>query len=192
MRGIIMAAFEPLRMLAALRSHGVSYVLVGGLARAAHGSPIEIDDVDICVPRDDDNLGRLGLALEQLGATPVGEDTSFRTSYDTVAGRLDVIEVNGWEVLAEDGDMLDLGMGVVARVASMGDLIRLSRDAGDLAGAARLSAMAGHVVVDVSDDDDDEEHGPRWVSKIVHALEDVDTFLTDLTFGENGRRKVRS
>ena len=86
--------FEPLRMLAGLRAHGVEYVLVGGLASAAHGSRITMDDVDIAIPPNDDlNLENLGLALRQLGAEPVGELAAHRSSYDTTAGRLDIIEL---------------------------------------------------------------------------------------------------
>ena len=46
--------FDPLRLLAGLRSHGVTYVLVGGLASAARGSTITLDDVDIVIPPADD------------------------------------------------------------------------------------------------------------------------------------------
>jgi len=68
--------FDPLRVLAGLRSHGVTYVLVGGHASAARGSTIALDDVDIVIPPDDENLGNLGLALAHLGAEPIGEDAA--------------------------------------------------------------------------------------------------------------------
>src|ERR1041385_2931586 len=113
--------FEPLRMLASLRSHGVQYVLVGGLASAVHGSRIEMDDVDIAIPPGDDvNLASLGLALSQLGAEPVGDLDAHRSSYETSAGRLDIIEMGEvYTALREHGSDEDLGNGIVARVASM-------------------------------------------------------------------------
>ena len=81
--------FDPIRILAGLRSHGVNYVLIGGLAAAAHGSPVETDDVDVCLASDDQNLDRFGLALLDLGANPVPDDggDDDRVSFMTSAGR---------------------------------------------------------------------------------------------------------
>src|ERR671934_192567 len=90
------AAFDPLRIVAALRSHGVSYVLVGGVAAAAWGSPIDTDDIDVCLTAHEGNLERLGLALMDLGAvrrTDTGDE--HRVSFRTTAGQLDVFELTG-------------------------------------------------------------------------------------------------
>src|SRR5215210_2517831 len=136
--------FEPLRLLAGLRSHGVDYVLVGGLASAVHGSQITMDDVDIAIGTGDDaNLANLALALSQLGGEPVGELSAHRSSYNTSAGRLDIIEIGeAYQELAERATDEDLGDGIVARVATMGDLTELKRSSGDLASAAHLAALA--------------------------------------------------
>src|SRR3954465_13393419 len=86
--------FDPLRLLAGLRTHGVTYVLVGGLASAARGSTITLDDGDIVIPpAHEKNLGPLGLALAHLGAEPIGHDAAHRSSYLTAVGQLDVIEL---------------------------------------------------------------------------------------------------
>src|SRR3954447_25781205 len=92
----IPTAFDALRIVAALRSHGVSYILVGGLAAAAWGSPNETDDVDICLTAHEGNLERLGLTLMDLGAVrrPDAGD-EHRVSFRTNAGQLDVFEVTG-------------------------------------------------------------------------------------------------
>jgi hypothetical protein len=186
--------FDPLRMLAGLRSHGVTYVLVGGLASAARGSTITLDDVDIVIPPDDENLGNLGLALAQLGAEPIGEDDAHRSSYLTAAGPLDVIELGeAYDGLAERATTEDLGNGVVARVASTADLMELKRASGDLVGAAHLAALAH---VDDEPGQSEEEHdadaqepsGPKWLQKMMSTFEDVDTYLTKVVYGDDRAR----
>jgi hypothetical protein len=187
---------EPLRMLATLRSHGASYVLVGAVASAAHGGPIAIDDVDICIPQDQDNLRKLSLALEHLGAEPVGEDAADRSSYDTNAGRLDVIELGpAFAGLYERGSDEDLG-GVVARVASMADLMELNRQSGDLVTAAHLAAFADTTNDDATVDVDeygpatDERDWPNWFRRVWTAFENVDGFLNRTVYGDG--HQVRS
>jgi hypothetical protein len=184
--------FDPLRLLAGLRSHGVTYVLVGGLASAARGSTITLDDVDIVIPpADEDNLGNLGLALAHLGAEPIGEDDAHRSSYLTAAGPLDVIELGeAYDGLAERATTEDLGNGVVARVASTADLMELKRASGDLMGAAHLAALA-HVDEDPEqseaehDADAKEPSGPKWFQKMWTAFEDVDTYLSKVVYGDD-------
>jgi hypothetical protein len=139
--------FDPFRILAALRAHGVHYVLVGGLAAAAQGSPAETDDVDVCLDGDDVNLKRLGLALEDLRARqrPVEPGQEHRVSFQTVSGGLDCLEPSpgspGFAELASRAVEMDLGEGILARVASTQDLAEMKRAAGDLAGAAHIAAL---------------------------------------------------
>jgi hypothetical protein len=183
--------FDPLRLLAGLRSHGVTYVLVGGLASAARGSTITLDDVDIVIPpADDENLGNLGLALAHLGAEPIGEDAAHRSSYLTAAGQLDVIELGeAYDGLAERATNEDLGNGVVARVASTADLMELKRASGDLMGAAHLAALAHVDDPDVGEAEHDadarEPTGPKWFQKMWTAFEDVDTYLNKVVYGDD-------
>ena len=182
--------FEPLRLLAGLRAHGVEYVLVGGLASAAHGSRITMDDVDIAIPPEDDvNLANLGLALSQLGAEPVGELDAHRSSYDTSAGRLDIIEMGeAYFGLRERADDEDLGNGIVARVASMPDLMDLKRRSGDLATAAHLAALAhGGGSESEFDDPVEDREWPEWMNRVWHKFEDVDAYLTRVVYGDGKR-----
>ena len=184
--------FDPLRLLAGLRSHGVTYVLVGGLASAARGSTITLDDVDIVIPpADEENLGNLGLALAHLGAEPIGEDDAHRSSYLTAAGQLDVIELGeAYDGLSERATSEDLGNGVVARVTSTADLMELKRASGDLMGAAHLAALA-HVDEDPEqseaehDADAKEPSGPKWFQKMWTTFEDVDTYLSKVVYGDD-------
>ena len=54
--------FRPEVILQSLIEHGVMFVVVGGLAAQAHGSPSLTGDLDICYARDADNLVRLAFA----------------------------------------------------------------------------------------------------------------------------------
>jgi hypothetical protein len=184
---------DPLRMLAALRSHGVTYVVVGGVARAALGGPIEIDDVDVCISSDRENLERMGRALQQLGAEPTGEQGTHRSTYDTSAGRLDVIEPgDSFGRLYEHASGTDLGNGIVAYIASREDEAELKRLSGDLAGAVRLSSSVETNEPTATDDRHEDEFGstrperdwPRWATRIWTAFEDVDDFLTRAFYGD--------
>jgi hypothetical protein len=182
--------YEPLRLLAGLRAHGVDYVLVGGLASAAHGARLTMDDVDIAIgPNDDLNLANLGLALRQLGAEPVGELAAHRSSYETSAGRLDIIELgDAFAGLAERGTDEDLGNGIVARVASMADLMELKRESGDLAAAAHLAALS-HDGGSESEFDDpvEEREWPDWMNRIWNKFEEVDAYMTRVVYGDGKR-----
>jgi hypothetical protein len=193
-----MGEFDPLRILAGLRAHGVQYVLIGGLAAAAHGSPLDTDDVDICLAPDDENLDRFGLALLDLGADPVPDDNGAadRVSFTTTAGRLDCLELGGrYSELSWNARDVDLGRGLSARVADLKDLTELKRSAGDLRGAAHLTSL-----IDAPDEPDaveTEEHlvepepeGKRWGAKLMKKLERVDDWLTDLNNGDLHKRKA--
>jgi hypothetical protein len=164
---------------------------VGGLASAARGSTITLDDVDIVIPpADDENLGNLGLALAQLGAEPIGRDAAHRSSYLTAAGQLDVIELGeAYDGLAERATTEDLGNGVVARVASTADLMELKRASGDLMGAAHLAALAHVDDPDQGEAEHDadapEPTGPKWFQKMWTAFEDVDTYLSKVVYGDD-------
>ncbi|HEY7478182.1 MAG TPA: hypothetical protein VIB62_08085 [Actinomycetota bacterium] len=139
--------FDPLRILASLEAHGVRYVLIGGLAAVAHGSPAETDDVDICLAGDDGNLRRMGLALADLGGRDnPATSTGTKVSFETAAGRLDCFELlptmAGYPELSEDAVLIDIGHGIRVHIASIVDLTEMTRSAGDLTRAAHLAALA--------------------------------------------------
>jgi len=187
-------AVEALRILAGLRSHGVRYVLVGELAAAIHGAPLNTGDVDICVPDDQQNLSRLSLALQQLVAQLGAADAEdeHRAVFDTPFGRLSCLEdATEFESLDGNATEVTLSHGVVARVASLEDLARLKQGSTDLQGAVRLAAFvetadgsAGHL--DLPVDADPEPNGR--IDRILRKLERVDTYLTEVN---NGERPVR-
>jgi hypothetical protein len=146
--------FDPLRILASLEAHGVRYVLIGGLAAVAHGSPAETDDVDICLAGEDDNLRRMGLALADLGGRDnPATSTGTKVSFETAAGRLDCFELlptmEGYPELSEDAVLIDIGHGIHVHIASIVDLTELTRSAGDLTRAAHLAALGQPDVVEL-------------------------------------------
>ena len=194
---------EPLRMLATLRSNGATYVLVGGLANAVRGGPIDTDDVDIAIRRDDDNYRRVAVALRQMAAVPVGEDAAARCSYETSFGALDVIELGEeFDAFYERASDEDLGNGVRCRVASPADMIQLTRLSGDLATVVNLVSLqeaTAEEVLDASSPRDafvheDEfgptrdDRGPGLLNKMWSRFEDIDGFMSRVVYGDDNAR----
>jgi hypothetical protein len=126
--------------------HGVRFVVIGGFAAALRGSPMITGDIDICYERDPGNLERLTAALAGLGARLRGApaDVPFHLARSTLeagdhftfatdAGPLDCLGTpagtDGFTDLDASATDVDLE-GVVVRVASLDDLIRMKRAAG--------------------------------------------------------------
>ena len=153
-------SFDPLRVLRTLLDHGVRFVLIGGYAAALRGSPMITGDLDLCYARDDDNLRALADALRELEARLRGvpeevpfvlDATSLRVgdhfTFSTRAGALDCLGTpsgtDGFADLARSATDEDLD-GLVVRVSSLDDLIRMKRAAGrpqDLVAIEWLSAL---------------------------------------------------
>ena len=129
-------------ILAALERHEVSFVLIGGLASVAHGSPIPTDDVDVTPEASRENLGRLSNALRELEAKVraegIDEGLPFSHDADSLAavgvwnlttpyGHLDISFVptgtRGYPDLVEDAEPTQ-AYGVTVSIASLADIIR--------------------------------------------------------------------
>jgi hypothetical protein len=139
-------AFDPIPLLGALHRHGVDFVLIGGVAGNALGSPLATFDLDICYERSRPNLERLARALQQLHATLRGAppDLPFRLdartlaagdsfTFATDAGDLDCLGTpsgtEGYADLARSAVELPIG-DMTIKVTSLDDLIRMKRAAG--------------------------------------------------------------
>ena len=85
-------ALDTERIVRTLASHGVDYILVGGLAALAHGSTIATADADVLPRLDIANLERLLDALEELGAAILISDR--RRSMEA-GDRWEAAELNG-------------------------------------------------------------------------------------------------
>jgi hypothetical protein len=150
--------FEPLGLLEELRSAGVDFVLIGGVAARLHGSPTLTRDLDICHSRDPRNLERLAEVLRRLHARLRGVDEPVpfvldaRTlaaggnfTFTTDLGDLDLLAVPagvaGYDELARLAEPIRLGETVVL-VAALGDLIRMKRSTGRAKDQAEVEILA--------------------------------------------------
>ena len=142
--------FDPERVLEVLQRHDVEYVLIGGLAAVAHGSPLPTTDVDVTPDRRRENLDRLAGALRELEARirttdPDGVvfpvDGAFLAAQPrmlnltTAAGDVDLTFVpagfeGGFDDLCVESDPVELVDGVIVRVATLRAIIR-SKEAAD-------------------------------------------------------------
>ena len=140
--------FRPEAILRSLIAHGVQFIVVGGLAAQAHGSPSLTGDLDICYARDGDNLGRLAGTLEELAAVRRGlpADTLRMPPLDARtlrAGGLFTLTTSAgdFDLLANPDPELDFERlrvtalsttvaGQAVLVASLEDLISMKRAAG--------------------------------------------------------------
>jgi hypothetical protein len=134
--------FAPGPILATLLAHRVRFVLIGGLAAVAHGSPFPTADVDITPEASRENLARLSAALDELGArvrtSAAEEGLPFTHDADSLAmmamvnlttkyGDLDICltpsGTGGFADLKVDARDT-LVFGVVISIASLADVVR--------------------------------------------------------------------
>jgi predicted nucleotidyltransferase len=133
-------------LLRALVSHGVDFVIVGGIAVIAHGSARITRDLDVCYATDQSNLDVLGAALLDLGARlrGVSEEVPFvpdgrtlrRTTIltlDTDHGWIDLLAAPSgappYAALRARAERVTFG-DIAVLVASLDDLESMKRAAG--------------------------------------------------------------
>lgn len=142
-----MTTDQTLDALEALAARRVRFVVIGGVAANARGSPSVTYDTDVCYARDPENLERLVVALKDIHTKLRGapEDVPFlldaktlkmggNFTFSTDAGSLDILAFpsgipGGYEELNRTADPIDFG-GFRVKVASIDDLIRMKRAAG--------------------------------------------------------------
>jgi hypothetical protein len=148
---------ELLRLLGAT---GVDFILIGGVAAAAHGSPRTTQDLDIVYRRGVDNLGALVSAIGSLDPALRGAPPGLPFRFDvptlqaglnftltTKLGSLDLFgEIPGggtYEDLLPHSVVVQM-FGVGCRILSLEALIRAKRAAGrprDLESIAELESL---------------------------------------------------
>jgi hypothetical protein len=139
-------------ILRTMLGHQVEFVVIGGLAVAAHGLPRATKDIDIVPAPEGDNRRRLYAALRVLDAepleigdfradelpvpfTPDGLDEGGNWALRTSAGRIDILQwvpgvAEGYEKLRAQA--LDVELPDVGRVlfAGYADLVAMKLAAG--------------------------------------------------------------
>jgi hypothetical protein len=131
--------FDPLGLLTTLDRHRVAYIVVGAFGRVVHGAEEVTRGVDIVPSTKQDNLQRLGEALEELEAQ--GADRRALSTGDIEATADAVIELStnrgelkivrqpegtgGYDDLRRAATREPLGKGVRPAVASVDDLARM-------------------------------------------------------------------
>jgi hypothetical protein len=132
-------------LLRALGRHGVDFVVVGGVAGIAHGSAYPTFDLDVAYARDQANLERMAMALQELNARlrNAPEDLPFQPDAATLAngsnftlktefGHFDILGhidgIRSYEDLRA-GARLEQIRSMTVRIASIDHLISMKRAA---------------------------------------------------------------
>jgi hypothetical protein len=130
------SVFAPYELLGALQGRNVGFVVVGAFARVVHGTRELTDGIDITPAMREENLVRLGAALEDLDARRVdGRPLDLRSldepvvELETRAGELKLVPepagTGGYDDLRRRADREPLGRGLRPQVASTDDLARM-------------------------------------------------------------------
>lgn len=139
---------NPEKIIKALASHKVKYVLIGALAARLQGFPRMTADADITPERNSKNLQRLAKALTELNARVYTDDVPkglpFNFSAETLkqndfwnlvtaAGRLDIAfepsGTKGYHDLKEKAVRFEV-FGATLFTSNLNDIIRSKKAAG--------------------------------------------------------------
>ena len=150
------AHFKPYALFEALARERVSYVVIGGFARVVHGSGERTEGLDIVPSLREENLRRLGRALDHVDAAgPTGGAEALETlvageplRLETSAGTLTMVPTpwgtRGYDELRIRANRENLGQAVRPPIASLVDLTRMleaSQRAEDIERLQRLRRM---------------------------------------------------
>jgi hypothetical protein len=130
--------FDPYALLQALERQRVTYVVIGGVGRVLHGSGEITDGLDIVPSTREENLRRLGMALDELNARrPDGKSPLLERDLagsgvlelETEAGELKIVPqpagTQGYDDLRRRAERPPLGQGLRPAVASVDDHARM-------------------------------------------------------------------
>jgi len=125
--------FDPYALLQALEQQRATYIVIGGLGRVIHGSDEVTDGMDVVPSTREENLRRLGLALEELNARrPDGKTPVLGRGVlelETDAGELKIVPepagTRGYDDLRRRAQKQPIGQGLWPSVASIDDHARM-------------------------------------------------------------------
>jgi transcriptional regulator with XRE-family HTH domain len=130
----------PFRIVRRLRRFNVPFVLIGELAEVAHGAPMKIKPlIEVCHADTDVAFERIGMALDDLGEAAA---RILRLTTETAAG-------DDYEILSRTAVPMHVDAGIMVRVASLDDLIRIRVARGTP--EDRVAAAALHAIADSSE-----------------------------------------
>jgi hypothetical protein len=150
--------FAPQELVAALNAADVAYVIVGGIAVAAHGVVRATADLDVVPQASPEKLERLARALTHLGAEhpidgaltgpSLARPVTFKllTRYGDVQVLNPMPSVPPYEQLRQNAVLVDLGQDRLAPVCSLADLRAMKLASGrprDLVDVAELDELHG-------------------------------------------------
>lgn len=93
-------------LLRLLDSHGVRYVVVGGLAATAHGATRVTFDIDLVPEWTNANLKRLASALREAGAELLAPEAPVPVPFQIDVHSLRQFEVSTWRTKLGDLDVI--------------------------------------------------------------------------------------
>jgi hypothetical protein len=151
-------AFEPERVVAALNRAQVAYVIVGGLAVAAHGVVRATRDIDIVPDLAVDNMTRLAQVLTSLGgehpiegaltAVTLARPVSFKVP--TRHGDVQVLNrmpgIPAFSELRAERTLVEIAPDARAPICSLAHLRSMKRSSGrprDMTDLAELDELHG-------------------------------------------------
>lgn len=131
-------------ILAALKTHGVDFIVVGGVCAVLHGAPVATFDLDVVHSRTPENIERLLKALGSLGAVsrlhPDRRITPDRSHLDSAGhlllmtghGPLDLLgsvgSGRGYDQLLPHTTEVALGEDLSVRLLDLETLIELKEE----------------------------------------------------------------
>jgi hypothetical protein len=147
-------------LLETLAAGGVEFIVIGGVAGWAHGSPRATQDVDVVYRRSEPNISRLVETMAPLHPELRGAPKGLPFAFDAKAvkrglnftlvtdlGAIDVLgEIAGggdYDALMPHTELLEV-LGVSCRVLDLDTLIKVKRAAGrpkDFEAIAELEAL---------------------------------------------------
>jgi hypothetical protein len=156
-----LSALDLRSLLALLHEREIRFVVIGGVAVAAHGYVRGTADLDLVPDPDPDNLRRVAELLGELKATlPTAQDRPFdlasdagvirrggNVTADTTLGGLDVVQrakgVPSYSQLDADAVETEL-LGIPVRVCSLGRLREMKEAQGRPEDKADLANLPGN------------------------------------------------